>query len=267
MNSAIRSLIFVAAIAALVVSKPATSCAQFEVAPGFDLWTTDPAGTHFFFDQTPFQGVPLGTFDFGGTIGVQDVGTTDTIVQRLQPASGVPGVPANINIELVSLQLRSVDPIDLGAGLDFHYLTLSNGPPVLGAATISFDSANGGTYNPTFAIPFGIEYHIGAIDGPVVSADVLQLLPSAVEPTPSWVREPLQPALQIEGVNLHLGAGMTTDADIWTESGGLALLPIAQMSGPGQLSLVTTVPEPSTAVLATLAVLGLLGFGRRRRRQ
>ena len=52
-----------------------------------------------------------GDVDFGGTIGVQNVGDTDTIVQRPFAASG-PGIDS-IPIEMVSLQLESVVPIDL----------------------------------------------------------------------------------------------------------------------------------------------------------
>ena len=81
MTTSIQSLIFVVALTAIFVSKPATTWAQFEVAPGFDLWATDPGGSEFTYFGTPLgmgppiviplQGVPLGTFDFGGAVGVQ----------------------------------------------------------------------------------------------------------------------------------------------------------------------------------------------------
>ena len=53
---------------------------------GYDLLET-VAGTTF--GGVASQGVPLGSFNFGGTIGTQAVGTTDTIVHRLSATSGV----------------------------------------------------------------------------------------------------------------------------------------------------------------------------------
>jgi len=131
-----------------------------KVAPGFDMFETQP-GTKFQGDD--FNGEPLGSFDFDGTNngafstsanGIQDTGTADTIVKRLEVAS-VPSTPDSdtIDIELVALQLVSVQPINLGAGLDFHYVTLQSihgGPASLGMMEITFDDANGGTFDSFF---------------------------------------------------------------------------------------------------------------------
>jgi|SRR5262245_17362279 len=54
------------------------------VNTGFELYETLSGTT---FGGVAFQGVPIGTFNFGGTIGVKVVGETDTIVQRLAPAT------------------------------------------------------------------------------------------------------------------------------------------------------------------------------------
>src|SRR5256885_156155 len=54
------------------------------VNPGFELFQSVTGTT---FGGVAFQGVPIGTFNFGGTIGVKAVGGTDTIVQRLAPAT------------------------------------------------------------------------------------------------------------------------------------------------------------------------------------
>jgi hypothetical protein len=72
------------------------------VDPGFELYETLSGTT---FGGVAFQGVPIGTFNFGGTIGVQAVGGTDTIVQRLAPATGT-AIPT----QLVDLQLMSTAP-------------------------------------------------------------------------------------------------------------------------------------------------------------
>lgn len=88
----------------------------------WDLLTTVPPTT---FGGAAFQGVPLGTFDFGGSIGVQPVGLTDTIVKR-NAAADVPTPPGTdtVPIELVALHLQSVAPVDFGLGLDTYFVTL-----------------------------------------------------------------------------------------------------------------------------------------------
>ena len=68
-----------------VIIAPQTSQATTIVNPGWDLFETLP-GTMFLGHE--FTGVPLATFDFGGPIGRQNIGATDTIVQRLNQADG-----------------------------------------------------------------------------------------------------------------------------------------------------------------------------------
>jgi len=125
---------------------------------GFNMFKTQ-SGTMF--AGANFKGVPLGNFDFGGantgstsgapTLRVsnvnQDTGTTDLIIKRLSEAV-VPNTPgsATIPIELVALQLVSVEPIDLGSGLDLHFITLQSvrgGPASSGMMEIRFDDADG----------------------------------------------------------------------------------------------------------------------------
>src|SRR5438034_1287412 len=87
------------------------------VAPGFDLFTTPNANIQSSLSPFPlasFKGLPLGTFNFGGSVGVQNVGATDTIIQRLASASS-PG-PSIIPIEIVALHLQSTAPINFGLG-------------------------------------------------------------------------------------------------------------------------------------------------------
>lgn len=268
MTSVIRPLILAAVVGLLLVSKPATALAQLEVAPGYDLWTTDPATTQFFLSPVlgfvPFEGVPIGDFDFGGALGVHDVGTTDTIIRRLDTASvAAAGETATIDIEMVALQLRSVNPIDLGAGSAFHYITLRGNQPQAGVMDVKFNDAEGGTYDLLFG---GLEadVRIGAIDGPILAVSTSDLFPFELIP---WLREPAQASLQIDGVNTNLNGAMTTDLDMWAASGGTIFASVSQTAPPGQLGLVATVPEPSSVVLAAIGLLSLLGFGRRRGRR
>ena len=90
---------------------PSAIRADNVVLAGFDLFTTVP-GTQVNLGPAgiqPFQGVPLGTFNFGtGPIATFN---TDTIVQRQGNATvGSPTVP----IQLIALQLMSVNQFNLG---------------------------------------------------------------------------------------------------------------------------------------------------------
>jgi hypothetical protein len=79
------------------------------------------------------HGVPLGMYDFGHPIGVQQVGPipdplgkgADTIVRRQAPSHGP---EETIPIEMQAMQLTSSVPVDLfplgGFGMDFISITL-----------------------------------------------------------------------------------------------------------------------------------------------
>src|SRR5262245_52211787 len=79
------------------------------VNPGYDLFESLTGTT---FGGVAFQGVPIGAFNFGGAIGVKDVGVTDTIIQRLAPATG-----AAIPTQMIDLQLVSTTPTNFGLGV------------------------------------------------------------------------------------------------------------------------------------------------------
>src|SRR5438132_1587963 len=86
------------------------------IAPGWDLFQTDPTSNFVGFGS--LKGVPLGTFNFGGSIGVQNTGNTDTIIHRLASASGVSS-SQGIQVEMVALQSESANPINCsGFGID-----------------------------------------------------------------------------------------------------------------------------------------------------
>lgn len=198
--------VLVAVFAILVL--PATQVrAQLSVLPGWDLWTTAP-GTSF--AGVPFVGVPLGTFDFGGAIGVQNVGNTDTIVQRLETASVLPGpLPQTadpISIELVALQMMSAIPVDFGLGVGTYFITLQSargGPASTGEMSITFNNTNvppppqpqNGTFSSFFDVFFDIR--LGSLDGPIALSDNLRLS-SADNP---WSHFPDPNDLLIDGVN------------------------------------------------------------------
>jgi hypothetical protein len=90
------------------------------IAPGFDLFETIPADTTFT-GLGNLMGVPLVTFNFGGTVGVQNTGATDTIIQRTAAATvaSPPGTATAISIAVVALQLETVTPVNfMGDGLN-----------------------------------------------------------------------------------------------------------------------------------------------------
>src|SRR5207249_12117986 len=102
------------------------------VNTGYELYETLSGTT---FGGVAFQGMPIGNFNFGGTIGVKAGGATDTIVQRLAPASG-----AGIPVQLVDLQLMRTAPTNPGLGVGLYFMTLQSAPggrAAPGSATIN----------------------------------------------------------------------------------------------------------------------------------
>jgi hypothetical protein len=269
----VRSLLTkITALALLALSMfalPKNANADDTILPGWDLLQTTPPTLLNPSDLTPpgpnilipFVGVPLGTYDFGGSIGVEPVGLTDTIVQRLAPAVGP--APATIPIELVALQLMSVAPIDLGSGTDFHFVTLQSargGPASSGSMTITFGPEAPpilphGTFDSFFDVYFDIR--IGALNGPIVLSNNLTLQSSG---TP-WNHEPPPFAVVIDDVNRNLN---NTDSsnDFWP------LLPIQEVHPGGngsQHTAQTAVIPEATCTPLIMAGLGIAAVARRRR--
>jgi len=274
-----KSSFFAGLIASVaLLGAPGLSHAEFTVNPGWDLWDTQP-GTTFVADSTeiPLQGVPLGTFDFGGAIGTQFVNGTDTIVRRTEPAivSGA-GETAVIDIEMVALQLRSVDPVDLsafgGTGTEFIFVTLQEAVASTGIMSITFgEEPTGppptqpvhGTWESEINVAFDVR--AGSLMGDILASDTLTLSSS----NNFWSHLPPAGAVEIRGVNTFLN-GQNRDTDFWPTSatGGLALVEESHPTGTRHL-VRPTVPEPSSVVLVSLGGIGaagVLGLRRRGRR-
>ena len=190
------------------------------VEVGFDLFDTPSAGLTMLLG-VPFEGVSLGTFDFGGAIGVQNVGLTDTIVQRLERAE-VPSVPdtsAPVAIEIIALQLKSVDPFDPDGPNPFgtYYVTLQTGIPSVGTMTITFDNEDGGTFISEFEVR--ADLRLGTLDGPIVGEEVL--LFTTIDPV-TWGRIAPAGTLTIDGVNRNLnGTDTSTDFHAGVDGDGV----------------------------------------------
>jgi MYXO-CTERM domain-containing protein len=222
------------------------------VDAGYDLFQTTPGTT---FMGAPFVGVPLGTFNFGGSTGVQNVGDADTIIQRMADAS--PPGPATVPLVMDALQLESAAPIALGGGpLGFYFVTLQStdmtGPPSVGAITINFNGPNGGTFSSTLDVFFDI--HFGALNGPIVAQDNLMLSSMDVP----WGHMAPPGALLIDGVNNMLN-GTDTSNDFWTN-------PFSEIEA-GATHAVTTADAPTPTPLAAGTLLAVIVAGLVRRRQ
>ncbi len=233
----------------LALSFPGASRASNLVFPGYDLFETLPGTT---FAGVPFTGVSLGTFDFGG--GVQNVGNTDTIVQRKQNASAP---STSIPVELVALQLESTVPTDFGLGVDFYFITLQSargGPATTGVTTINFgpEGTPHGTFNSFFDVFFDVRK--GALNGPIALADSLILTSTG---TP-WGHDPAPGEVIIDGVNHYLNG-----SDLSNDSHPIGA--IQEIFSSGAMIVVQTtiaaVPEPGSFALSGVGALMLVLMG------
>ena len=133
-----------------------------QVGPGFNGFDTQTMGSSVTtFDGMPFEGVPLGTFNFGGSIGVQNVGNTDTIVQRMGPPVTAPG--GTMPLDVVAFQLESVNQVSGPGGLVGNlFLTLDTSAQNTGLLTIdsfpNLTTGSPGTFNDYFTVNFDVTF-------------------------------------------------------------------------------------------------------------
>ena len=191
-----------------------------------------------------FEGVPLNTFKFGSGLPYVPVGNTDTIMQRLPPATAAPGT---VNLQMNTLQVQSIAPVP---GTDqYDYLNLDNNTPSTGTLNIN----NNGTFTSTLDVYFDIRF--GSLSGPIESTGKLTLNASG-----NWSPNAPPGALLIPGVNYDLN-GVDTSADFWPVGSV-----IYSDSSGDQLELEpTSVPEPSPLTLLGLSSINLLAWDVRRR--
>jgi len=206
------------------------------VAPGYDLLSTQP-GTVFF--GTPFDGVPLGTYNFGGSIGVQNVGPVDTIIERF-PGVSSPG--GSVGLAIAALQLETAIPTSLDGGpVGFYFLTLQSaqgGPLSLGLESIGFGP---NTFSSSLDVNYDLRF--GSLTGPIVSSGSYVATSSG-----TWTHSPAGVTTLIPGVNYMLDGADTSEDFHFGGSVGLT----------GSLGSVvqTEVPEPSTfGILAGVGAL------------
>jgi hypothetical protein len=225
------------------------------VRAGYDLLQTDASNTTFP-GLGNLMGVPLDTFNFGGSVGTVNTGQTDTIVQRLADAvaPSLPGTAPTIADLVDALQLETVTPVNFeGLGLNNYFLTLQSvhgGPQSTGTMDISFTNANGGTFNSSLDVFYDIR--AGSLTGPIVASSDATITGSASP----WSRTAPPGAILIDSIN-NLLDGADIQQDFWPGN------PVTEAGGGFTDSLDASLPEPAApAVILCIASPLLL---RRRR--
>jgi len=202
-----------------------------------------------------FEGVPLATHDFGETHGESDVGTTDTIVARKEsvevPDSGSEGT---IEIELVALQLRSVNPVALEADPGesvFQFVTLQEEQASRGTITIRLGSTESEPLLADYEIALAFDLRRDAFDGDIIDSGTLWLTATDVP----WARQSADPdVLEIPGVNAFLN-GEDRSGDFFPSPFTLST---DQDNGLDHAVRTARIPEPGTLFLMATAIIGML---------
>lgn len=246
-------------------------CRGGTVLAGWDLLDTGSETSLLIGTQNVhFKGVPIVNFDFGGSIGTKYVGSTDTIVHRLAPATAPNGDPSgfSIPIQIVALRLMSLEPV-VAAGNQIVFATLSAAPasggnpgastnpvPPAKGLNIAFNPGDtGGQFDSFFDVFFDLR--INDVNGPIVVAGLQKTFTLLNQ---DWTHAAPAGANLVPGVNYLLN-GVNTDQDFWIQ--GVAL----HQTNDGT-HLVIPNPEPGTVAIAGL--VALVGFGchvRRNRRK
>lgn len=161
----------------LLAALPAPSQAQAActLPGGFDLFETNPAETRIGLEGFPlmhFQGVPVGSYDFGS--GAVTLTTTDTIVKR----SAVTAAAPVATVDVVVLQMQGVeDPtlfVTAQAQRPLNALDPPAGPPNPGTLRFDFDAdCLSGTFDSVINVNFDVRS--GSLDGPIVAGGNLVL--------------------------------------------------------------------------------------------
>jgi hypothetical protein len=205
------------------------------IVPGYDLLRTQTA--YFNYDDgihlpvlIPFEGVALNNYDFGGVIGSQYVGATDTIIQRTTGGTLTPNGTLTSPIVVTALNLKS--QVEVGG----QYIYATAGATLSGTIDIKGDK----TWTNDFT--FEVQLHMGSF-----TASVFDTVVKHFKGHGTWGTTPPNGVPVIAGVN---------DDSFYIHG------PAVHDAGDGSQHTIS-VPEPSS--MALLSIGGLAGFVRMRR--
>jgi hypothetical protein len=219
-----------AILATAVGLVPAASVSADPIAPGFDLFETDPGTTQFVFQspdtaipagffgpgsdpftgQVPFGGVPLQTFQG------QSIGDADTVVQRLNPADPMP--TATVPIELVQLSLQSMEPITVtyNGGQNPEQWNVGASPSPGGQSKGHISINQSGTFDSQLQVIPELTF-TRLSDGSQRSLNTAALPPQSLnmlifqQQNAPWRAGCVLPALAVPGLNDGFCPGLTPD--------------------------------------------------------
>jgi hypothetical protein len=242
---------------------PVATGAQPAVGAGWLLLQTDPTQSVSGGLGAILVGDPLGTYNFGGAIGVQNVGAADTVIDIQGPGTTGPSNTAVVNIQLDALQLQTTRMY----GSTRVYFTLDPSQPSTSTMDMTFNSQEtGGTF--TSSLNMFVDIRVGSIDGPLPGTGGGLMSSGAC----TWSRTAPAGSQQVSGVNLDLD-GIDNAADFWptglvayTDGNGTSLVDLVAADPPTSGAGVASIPEFPSAAFATLGSLGMLHSLYRRRR-
>lgn len=222
-----------------------------EILPGYQLYQTLPAAD---FMGASFHGMPLHTYDFGGSLGVQPVMFADTIWQRLDTATA-PETP--VSTQLLALHLQSDGPVSLPWGFGTYFIRLQSergGAPSVGSMDIVFgpEGHPHGSFTSEFTLNYDV--YLGDLSTLVFSGSTtLSSLAADWDHDAAFIRPP---PWRRRGLDFKLD-GTSTEADFWMSDASF------EETGP-DLTLnwknyVCYAPAPPSLVLGILGTLLAIG--------
>jgi hypothetical protein len=251
-NKSIRHVMILAAVSLLVGFCLPAQAGPSTVDAGYDLFTTVPSGTFYDppgLDLGELQGVPLDTYNFGNGQGPLNVGSTDTIVQRLAPNITVPGT---FNLFVDALQLQSVFTIP-ALGNQYAFITLDNSVPGGSSGTMHI-SANG-TFTSTLDIYFDVYAGTSFAEAMNTTPVATDLEETFINTGSAWSHTAPPGALQIPGINDDLNGPGDTSADFWPTT-------VIETAPNEQQEVVptTAIPDEPSALALLLMPLGIFAL-------
>jgi hypothetical protein len=252
----------------LVLHPSSASGGFVNIMTGYDLLRTREASFNFHgaggLGVTPFVGVPLGTYNFGG--GNKDTWNTDTLVHRLDPVTNLSdGASQTIDIEMVALSLQSQNQINWSAfgGNASEYVKVVNVVDNGSTMTITNSVADlsplleNGTFDSIIKITFGLQ----GVDSGATLGNISKTFSQTGA---LWSHLPPPGILLIDSVNNKLNGSNHLNDFFPTGSGTSG---IVHETPFGDIHIVDpVVPEPTSLFAIGLACMAAGGrFANRRR--